>query len=113
MPNGTSIKIDASIMAAIAKEIDNQRSILENGFSSIFQDASALKSFWDGESAATYQTVSKETVDLNNSGSSAKYIVNALREYVTDLNIISAKFDSTDHKLDVQNEALPSDVFGV
>ena len=113
MPGGTKIKIDTNIMMSAAKIIDNQRAIIENGFSSVYQDAVALKDYWEGESAAYYQETMKKKTDPQDSKAMSVYIVNVLREYALDLNKIAEEFDAAEQELSAVNEALPSDVFGI
>ena len=100
---GTSIQIDTAAMASVARIIDNQRLIIENGFSSIFADARNLRTSWEGESADAYQTVMKELDDISDSETAAAYIVSALRDYVTQLNNITAEFDTTERNLKTED----------
>jgi len=107
MASGTSIKIDPVKVAAAAKAIDNQRTIINNGFTGILRQADLLNTEWEGESAEAYK---KKMRDIRPSMDEA---VNILTEYVLDLNKTAETFADAETKLKVQNEALPTDVFGV
>ena len=110
---GVSLQIDPAQMTAVARTVDNQRSIVENCFNTIYQDARKLKSSWEGNSADAYQPIMDKLASLQDNESAATYIVNALKEYVSDLNGIAAGFESTERQITAQDEALPSDVFGI
>ena len=74
---------------------------------SIKNDANALKSPWEGDSADAYQTVMERLAE------NSPKVVSALKEYVHDLNTIASSFLSDEQRRKAQGEALPGDVFGV
>jgi WXG100 family type VII secretion target len=110
---GVSLQIDPAKMSAAARIIDNQRSIIENSFNSIFQDADRLKNSWEGNSADAYQPIMAKLASLQDEQSAAFFIVRALREYVLDLDKIAAQFTSTERQNKARDDALPADIFGV
>ena len=110
---GISIQVDPNVMSAVARELDSQRTIIENIFSSIFQDANSLKICWEGNSADAYQPAMERLAKLENEQSAASFITKALREYVADLNSIAAQYADTERRNAAQDAALPGDVFGV
>ena len=110
---GVSIKIDPAKMLSVARTLDAQRSIIENNFNSIFQDANRLKSSWEGNSADAYYPLMEKLASIQNAQSTATVIVNALKEYVLDLNSIAAQFANAEQQNTSKVAALPGDVFGV
>ena len=93
--------------------IETQRSIIENNFNSIFQDAKLLKNSWEGNSADAYQPVMGKLSSIQDQQSSATFVVNALREYALDLTNIASQFESAEKQNKAQGDALPGDIFGV
>ena len=104
---GISFAIDPVRMMQAAQSLDAQRTVIENCLNSIRQDANALKSLWEGESANAYQAVMAKLEE------NSPKIVSILREYVHNLNGIASRYISDERKHIALNEALPSDVFGV
>jgi len=110
---GTSIQYDPAAMASVAKIIDNQRIIIQNGLSAIISDASNLQNIWVGDSATAYQEQIKQFGKVGDTETAVGYIVGALTDYVNQLNAIYAEFESTRHTAATENQGLPGDVFGV
>ena len=104
---GTTVAIDPIALQKTAKDIDTQRSLIQNCLESIKQDAGALKHVWEGEAANAYESA----ISKLNEGSPK--IVSILQEYVLDLNEIASNFLSDEQKRKAKDEALPGDIFGV
>jgi len=102
-----TMTIDPTVMMNAAQTVDSQRSIIENCLNSIIKDANSLKSVWEGESANAYQTAIAKIEE------NAPNVINVIKEYVTDLNMIASEFIDKEKGRVIHNEALPTNVFGI
>ena len=109
----SALQADPAKIEAAAGAIENQRSVVENCFNSIFLDAKRLKNSWEGDSADAYRLAMDKLSNPENKQSAAAIIVQMLREYVIVLNSIAAGFDSAERRNKSLDEALPGDIFRV
>jgi len=104
---GILLDIDPSRMMQTAQTFDVQRIIIENCMNKIRDDAKALESVWEGESANAYKTAMDKLEE------NSPKIVSIITEYVKNLNDIASRFISDELVQRTKNEALPGDIFGV
>jgi uncharacterized protein YukE len=111
--SGTDIYIDPAKVRETATVLKEQQLKVGNCLNEIYSNAISMQNEWQGESATAYQDIMKKIADFPNSETTAKFINNAIMEYIYDLEKIAGEFADTEIKLDVKNEALPGDIFGV
>ena len=114
MVTETHIRLDSAKMRQTIQIIRNQLNIIRSCHENILNDASRIReAHWDAASAdrfveAIRTMCSAEQVDGKVSAGS---IINILRAYMSDLNMVIARSAQTERKLTDIAEALPTSAF--
>ena len=116
MAGDVNVILDTAKMRMVAKTLENQISVISNCYSSIGNDALALKgTHWEGVSSDSYYESMKCLCNEEQvSGKvSAGNIVEVLRGYMHNLNFAADEYDHNEGRLTSKIEALPAAVFDV
>ena len=110
------IRLDTRKMSETIQVIENQLNILRSCYDSIMHDATTLRgTHWDAASADGFiGAVNAMCSEEQTPGkATAGTVLNILRAYILDLNMVIEKSGRAENKITSKVEALPTNAFNV